>query len=53
MKYKIFEDEPGIVSEATSVNYISGNRRMDVINGISGEELLNRLRPRIEALYIS
>lgn len=51
MKYKIPEDEPGIVSEATSVNYISRNRRMDMTRGISGEELLNRLRPRIEALY--
>ena len=52
MKYNILEeDEPGIVSEATSVNYISRNRRMDMTRGISGEELLNRIRPRIEALY--
>ncbi len=51
MKYKISEDEPGIVSEPTSINYISRNRLMDVSRGISGEELLNRLRPRIEALY--
>ncbi len=50
MKYSIPEDEPGIVSEAVSVDYISSNR-VDVTRGISGQELLTRLRPRIEALY--
>ncbi len=50
MKYKISEEELGMVSEPSSVSYISRSQK-NMARGISGEELLNRLRPRIEALY--
>lgn len=50
VKYQIPEQEVGIVSEPAAINYII-NRRSDISRAITGEELLNRLRPRIESLF--
>lgn len=50
MKYELPEQETGMVSESAVVNYAI-NRRSYVSRAITGEELLNRLRPRIEHLF--
>ena len=48
-KYEPVEEEPQMVQEPIVVNMI--NTRSNVSRAITGEELLNRLRPRIKSLF--
>ena len=48
-KYEPIEEEPQMVRETIAVNMI--NTRSDISRAITGEELLNRLRPRIKGLF--
>ncbi len=60
-KYNLIEDETPVVKESSSVVYQITNpnpinenydrRRENLARAISGEELLNRLRPRIKSLF--
>ena len=49
MKYEPIEEEPQMAREAIAVNMI--DTRSDISRAITGEELLNRLRPRIKGLF--
>ena len=48
-KYEQIEEEPQMAQEAVLVNMF--NTRSDFSRAITGEELLNRLRPRIKGLF--
>lgn len=48
-KYEPIEEEPQMVQETLVVNTI--NTRSNISHAITGEELLNRLRPRIKGLF--
>jgi hypothetical protein len=48
-KYEPIEEEPQMARETIAVNMI--NTRSDISRAITGEELLNRLRPRIKSLF--
>ena len=43
------EDESGMANETLVMNVI--NNRNDINRAITGDELLNRLRPRIKTLF--
>jgi hypothetical protein len=48
-KYEPIEEKPQMVQETLVVNTI--NTRSNISRAITGEELLNRLRPRIKGLF--
>lgn len=50
MEYQALEENTGMVSEDISINYVI-NKRSDISRGITADELLHRLRPRIESMF--
>ncbi len=60
-KYEFYEEKIPVVKESSSVVYTVANRpsvlhrseaqRANLGRAITGEELLNRLRPRIKSLF--
>ena len=48
-KYDQIEEETQMARETIAVNMI--DTRSDISRAITGEELLNRLRPRIKGLF--
>ena len=48
-RYEPIEEEPQMAREAMVVNMV--NTRNDISRAITGDELLNRLRPRIKSLF--
>lgn len=50
MKYQQIEEKSQMVAEPVMVSF-ANYRRTDVSCAISGQELLQRLRPRIETIF--
>lgn len=50
MEYQAFEENTGMVAEDITVNYVI-NKRSDISRAITADELLHRLRPRIESIF--
>jgi hypothetical protein len=49
-EYDILEEERGMASEPAAISVMMDSRS-DIGRAITGEELLNRLTPRIQGLF--
>ena len=50
-EYDILEEERQMASEPATISIVMDSRS-DISRAITGEELLNRLTPRIQGLFI-
>ncbi len=50
-EYDILEEERQMASEPATISIVMDSRS-DISRAITGEELLNRLTPRIQSLFI-